>query len=113
MIVLARQLPIEHHEIGQLSRELRVPTAVIIGLEEEFKGHTTGFIHKVLQHWLELPGTQGQSNMFTFLLSAIDKSMKSIDTKWITKVMVKVHKEGRALTDEDFKRQEDQQEPVK
>ena len=109
LIVLSKQLTTQLHEVGQFGRELRIPTATIISLEEEFKVHTTGFIHKLLQHWLEMPETQEQSNMFTFLLAAIDKSMKSIDTKWVTKVMVRVHKEGRALKEDDFKKPDSKQ----
>ncbi|CAG2242263.1 unnamed protein product [Mytilus edulis] len=103
LIVLSKHLTNKLHEVGQFGRELKIPTAVIIGLEEEFKVHTTGFLHKLLQFWLDMPETQEQSNMFTFLLAAIDKSMQSINTKWTTKIMIRVHKAGRALTDDDFK----------
>ncbi|XP_076107948.1 uncharacterized protein LOC143076154 isoform X2 [Mytilus galloprovincialis] len=103
LIVLSKHLTNKLHEVGQFGRELKIPTAVIIGLEEEFKVHTTGFLHRLLQFWLDMPETQEQSNMFTFLLAAIDKSMQSINTKWTTKIMTRVHKAGRALTDDDFK----------
>jgi hypothetical protein len=110
LIILSKHLSTLLHEVGQFGRELRISTATIIKFEEEFKLHTTGFIHKLLQRWLELQETQEQSNMFTFLLAAIDKSMKSIDTKWVTKIMVRVHKEGRALTENDFKKSENTKE---
>ena len=97
-------------KLDSLVENLRISTATIIKFEEEFKLHTTGFIHKLLQRWLELQETQEQSNMFTFLLAAIDKSMKSIDTKWVTKIMVRVHKEGRALTENDLKKSENTKE---